>query len=188
MAIKVPMAPAIRPRDPDVGAAADKHDIAVRGTRDIDVVGFRDDLFHHNRPHGRGRTRGRRVANDRAASGRLWSGLNCDRSWATCHAARQAKRSRDSGDRCSPFCLCQTMPRVPDWILCRDIGRLKGIFSLARRRLSVPTLQASAFRAVSTMNETIKRPAARPRRMQTTDSIQRVEALATHDQRALSHG
>src|SRR6202451_1430403 len=35
VAIKVPLAPAIRARDPDVGAAADKYDIAVRGSRDI---------------------------------------------------------------------------------------------------------------------------------------------------------
>jgi hypothetical protein len=71
MAIKVPLALTVRPRYPDIGAAADKHDIAVRGSRDIDVVGFRDDLFHHYRPYGHGRTRGRRTACDHAGSGWL---------------------------------------------------------------------------------------------------------------------
>ncbi|MGQ7935469.1 hypothetical protein [Paraburkholderia sp. D1E] len=43
----------VRARYPDVCAAANEHDIAVSGSRDIHVVRFRQYLFCHDRPHDR---------------------------------------------------------------------------------------------------------------------------------------
>lgn len=134
VAVEMSMALAVWTHNPDIRAAAHEHDIAVRRGGDVDVVGFRKHLFDQNRSRSDGRARSGsgdgRGGDHHGSPDRLWFRLSRDRSLHTRHAAAHAKHHRHGGDGCSPPRIVQTVPRVPVWILCGDIGRLKGIFNL----------------------------------------------------------
>lgn len=66
--VEMTMVLSVRSRYPYVCAAADEHDIAVSGSRDVYIVEFWDHLFYHSRPRDNELARRGRRANDHGAS------------------------------------------------------------------------------------------------------------------------
>ncbi len=127
--IETAMTSAIRLLDPDIRAAVDEHDVPVGDRRDIDVVRFRHDHFRHHRPNDDRTRRGCRRGGDRRDGTRgVNNRLDGDLSLSSCHAPGQTKCTCDSSKGCSQTKFFQTTLRIPTWVLCRNNGRLKGIF------------------------------------------------------------
>lgn len=110
-AVQMTMTMPIGTDGPDIGAAADEHDIGIERGRDIDVVRFGHDLLLHrgthddrrrwwrrrNHDHGPGR-RGRRLSDDARRCG---------------HTTREPHCTRGARDKRRPSRMFQIVPPRP---------------------------------------------------------------------------